>query len=64
MCLQYNFFLLSLSFFFGAWGVSLGLHTCEADSLSLEPHLQSILLWLFWRWGGSQKIFAQAGLEP
>jgi hypothetical protein len=27
------------------------LHACKADTLLLEPHLQSILLWLFWRWG-------------
>jgi hypothetical protein len=29
----------------------------------LEPHLQSILPWLFWRWG-SHELFAWAGLEP
>jgi hypothetical protein len=23
----------------------------EADALPLEPQLQCILLWLFWRWG-------------
>jgi hypothetical protein len=34
-----------------------GLHACKAGTLPLEPHLQSILLWLFWRWGGvSQTI--------
>jgi hypothetical protein len=25
-------------------------HTCRPGALPLEPHLQSILLWLFWRW--------------
>jgi hypothetical protein len=28
----------------------------------LEPHLWSILQWLFWRWG-SHELFAQAGLK-
>jgi hypothetical protein len=27
-----------------------GLHTGKAGALFLEPHLQSIWLWLFWRW--------------
>jgi hypothetical protein len=27
-----------------------GLCTCKAGALPLEPLLQSILLWLFWRW--------------
>jgi hypothetical protein len=35
------------------------LHACKAGSLLLEPHLHSILLWLFWRWG-----LAWANLEP
>jgi hypothetical protein len=25
--------------------------TCKAGALPLKPHLQSIFLWLFWRWG-------------
>jgi hypothetical protein len=33
------------------------------NTLLLEPHLQSVLLWLFWEWG-SPKLFAQAGFEP
>jgi hypothetical protein len=32
-------------------GLNLGLHACKAGTLPLEPHLQSILFWLFWRWG-------------
>jgi hypothetical protein len=32
-------------------GLNSGLCTCKAGALPLEPHLQSILLWLFWRWG-------------
>jgi hypothetical protein len=24
---------------------------CKAGALPLKPHLQSIVLWLFWRWG-------------
>jgi hypothetical protein len=33
------------------------------STLLSEPLLQSILLWLFWRWA-SCKLLAQAGLEP
>jgi hypothetical protein len=38
------------------WGLISGLCACKADAgeagnLPLEPHLQSILLWLFWRQG-------------
>jgi hypothetical protein len=32
------------------WSLNLGLGACKADAL-LQPHLQSILLCLFWRWG-------------
>jgi hypothetical protein len=35
----------------GDWDLNSGLHTCKAGTLLLKPHLQSILLWLFWRWG-------------
>jgi hypothetical protein len=35
----------------GYWGLNLGLCTWKAGALPLKPHLQSILLWLFWRWG-------------
>jgi hypothetical protein len=33
------------------WGLNSRLHACKVSTLLLEPHLQSILLWLFWRWG-------------
>jgi hypothetical protein len=44
-------FKWSISFFSFWWDCSWnsGLHTHKADAL-LEPHLQSILHWLFWRW--------------
>jgi hypothetical protein len=39
---------------------------CKASTLPLEPHLQSILVWLFWRWcfvncllGWSQTVILQ-----
>jgi hypothetical protein len=32
-------------------GMQKGLHTCKAGTLVLQPHLWSILLWLFWRLG-------------
>jgi hypothetical protein len=42
--------------FWWDWGLNSGLHIHKASVLLLEPHLQSILLWLFWRWGVSQSI--------
>jgi hypothetical protein len=45
-------FSLSLSLSLNGTGVlNSGLHTCKAGALLLEPCLQSILFWLFWRWG-------------
>jgi cellulose synthase/poly-beta-1,6-N-acetylglucosamine synthase-like glycosyltransferase len=38
-------------FFLMELGVKLTALCLQADALSLEPCLQSILLWLFWRWG-------------
>jgi hypothetical protein len=35
------------------WGLNLGFRTYKAGTLPLEPCLQSILLWSFWRWGFS-----------
>jgi hypothetical protein len=32
-------------------GLNSGVHACKAGTLQLEPHLQSILLWLLWNWG-------------
>jgi hypothetical protein len=51
-------------FFVCVWvmGLNSGLHTCKAATLTLEPHLQSILLWLFLRWG-SHELFVLAGLK-
>jgi hypothetical protein len=49
-----------MSDFFFFWG-GMGVWTCKAGALLLEPHLQSILFWLFWRWGSWE--FVQAGLE-
>jgi hypothetical protein len=44
--------LFKLFFFFcWDWGLNSGICTCKAGALLLEPHPQSILLWLFWRWG-------------
>jgi hypothetical protein len=54
----------SFFFFFFWWdcGLNSGLRTCKAGALLLEPHLQTILLWLFLEMG-SLEHFAQAGLE-
>jgi hypothetical protein len=38
-----------------------GLCACKTGALPLEPYIQFILLWLFWRWG--LKLFAQTGLQ-
>jgi hypothetical protein len=32
------------------WVLNSGLHVYKAGTLLLDSHLQSILLWLFWRW--------------
>jgi hypothetical protein len=45
-----GFLLLSLFYFF-VWDRSLQTHACKAGALPLKPQLQSISLWLFWRWG-------------
>jgi hypothetical protein len=39
----FHFFLCVENF-----GLNSGLHACKAGTVPLEPHLQSILLWLFW----------------
>jgi hypothetical protein len=49
-------------FFWQDWGLNWGLHTCKAGALPLQPCLQSILLWLFWRWR-SLELFAWADLK-
>jgi hypothetical protein len=48
-----QYFLLPalLVFFFLVGHLNIGLHAYKAGTLLLEPHFQSILLWLFWRWG-------------
>jgi hypothetical protein len=33
------------------WGLNSGLCACKAGALLLEPQPQTILVWLFWRWG-------------
>jgi hypothetical protein len=53
-------------FFWWDWGLNSGLCICKAGALQLEPHFQSILVWLFWRRGVAKfeaSLFAWAGLE-
>jgi hypothetical protein len=38
----------SFLFLLWDWGLNSGLHTCRADTLTLEPNFQFILVWLFW----------------
>jgi hypothetical protein len=40
-----------------------GLHACKASALQLDPHLQLILLWLFFEME-SHELFSWIGLEP
>jgi hypothetical protein len=40
-----------MNFFVKTRALNSGLHVYKAGALLLEPHLQSIFLWLFWRWG-------------
>jgi hypothetical protein len=47
-------------FFWSAWGLNSGLHTCNTGALPFEPRLQSILLLLFWRWGFENYLFMLA----
>jgi hypothetical protein len=53
-------------FFFGAAGdwslYAVYAVPCTAGTSLLVPHLQSILLWLFWRWG-CPELFARAGIK-
>jgi hypothetical protein len=37
-------------FFFVGLGANFGLQACKAGVLPREPHLQTILLYLLWRW--------------
>jgi hypothetical protein len=41
-----NYFIFSWD-----WGLNSELYACKAGALLLEAHLESILLWLFWRRG-------------
>jgi hypothetical protein len=43
-------------FFLMGLGLNSGFHAYKVGALLLEPSLQSILLWLFWRWDVSQTI--------
>jgi hypothetical protein len=43
-CVLFFVFLVGLEF-------DSGLRSCKAGTLLLEPHLRSILVWLFWRGG-------------
>jgi hypothetical protein len=44
------------------WVMNSGLCACKADTVTFQPKLQSILLWLFWKWG-SHELFAEAGIK-
>jgi hypothetical protein len=46
-----KFIFILFIYFLLKLGLNKGLHACKAGALMLGPHLQSILFWLFWRWG-------------
>jgi hypothetical protein len=47
------------------WSLNSGLHTCKAGALPLEPHIQFIVLWLFWRWDLTNYLYGLASnLDP
>jgi hypothetical protein len=48
-------------FFWWGWGLNSEQSTCRA--VPLEPHPQSVLLWLFLEMG-SHELFVQDGLQP
>jgi hypothetical protein len=48
LVVQWIDFFLFKKLFWKDWGLNSWLHSCKAGALQLEPHLQSILLWLFW----------------
>jgi hypothetical protein len=60
LCMLYTILTSLLDFlsFFSwwNWGLNLGLCISKAGILLLEIYLQSILFWLFWRWG-SHELF-------
>jgi hypothetical protein len=46
-------------------GFEIRLHACKVGALPLEPHRQSILLWLFWRQGlGNYLLGLASNLDP
>jgi hypothetical protein len=48
---QISVYLSFFFFFWWDWSLNSGICAWKAGALPLEPHFQSILLWLFWRWG-------------
>jgi hypothetical protein len=50
-CENYNLYLVVILFFFSGTGVwTQGFAFAKQALLPLEPQLQPIFLWLFWRW--------------
>jgi hypothetical protein len=49
-CFHYYYYYYYYYYFYGSWGLNSG-HSSKVDALSPEPHIQSILMWLFSRWG-------------
>jgi hypothetical protein len=43
-------YLLIFFYSWQHWGLNSGLCPCKAGAVPVESHLQSMLVWLFWRW--------------
>jgi hypothetical protein len=49
--LKITYFIIITYFCLQDWGLNSKLHTLKVGTLLSEPHLPSILLWIFCRWG-------------
>jgi hypothetical protein len=61
--LYFIYLFIYLFIYWWDWSLNSGLCTRKAGALPLEPHLQVIVLWLFWRWG-PHELFIGTGLKP
>jgi hypothetical protein len=58
------FFLSFFMYFHVGLGLNSGLLPYKAGTLPFEPHLWSMLLWLFWKWGIENYLPSLAEVGP
>jgi hypothetical protein len=63
LSILHSLFSLSSLFFWCHWDLNSGLPTCKASTPLLEPHFQSILLWLFCRCCSRNSLPGLAGMS-